>query len=250
MQLFSNISSFGLLAALGIGMSSAAFAGNSLKRVAVELDPVAPASAVYDGQKHIATSSKWGGLVDFNFGSLSTGPELWTGNFVVKGPSDPTQTYRREDLWPEEQQKLEGLRLRWTVTRWEVPESMRGWYVKAGYSFTSIVSRANRFPATIGAGTTRPGVIPGSSPDTETQVVTDRRHGVVLGAGVRWMFFDQTLTLAVGTSITSNFKRSVGIEGHDPNARADYDDMIEHLPETKMSARPFPEANIALGFTW
>jgi len=236
--------------ALGGSLSSAAFGADIMRQLTTEFDPVAPASAAYQHEDHGIAASMWGLSADFNVGGfMSTGPELWMGNFTVRGPTDPTQTYRREDFWPGEQQKIDAMRLRWNFTWWEQPASMRGWYVKGGYSYTRINSRANRYQESGGQGDAVPaGILPDSN--IETNFVTDIRHGAMLGFGNRWMFASQKLTVTLGASITGNFKRTVSVDGKDPNARADYESLIEDLPDTRMSTQPLPEANLGLGYAW
>jgi hypothetical protein len=235
---------------LAIG-SAPALAGDVNRKIIAELDPVAPASASYEEEKSGIVTSKWGALVDFNVGGvISTGPELWTGTFTVKGPSDPTERYRREDFWPGERQKLDAVRLRWTIAKWEQASSMRGWFLRGGYSYTRINSRANRYTEEGGEGDALPANILGSSPEDETDLVTDIRHGAVLAFGNRWAFLDQSLTVNLGTSVTANFKRDVSVDSKDPNARKDYDTLIDDLPDTRMSTRPMPEVNLGVGYAW
>jgi hypothetical protein len=180
---------------------------------------------------------------------VSTGPELWTGTFTVRGPTDATESYRREDFWPGERQKLDAVRLRWTIAKWEQPASMRGWFLKGGYSYTRINSRANRYTEDGGEGDALPANILGT-PDDETDLVTDIRHGASLAFGNRWAFLDQALTVNLGTSVTANFKRDVSVDSKDTNARKDYETLIDDLPDTRMSTRPMPEVNLGVGYAW
>ena len=241
--------SVGLVALLAMGTH--AHAADVTRKIIAEVDPVAPSSAAYEQDHDNVVTSKWGGLVDFNMaGVISTGPEFWTGTFTVKGPDDPTQTYRREDFWPGERQKIDAIRLRWMITKWEQPQSMRGYFVKGGYSYTRVNSRANKYDETAGAGDALPANVLGTNPNADTDLVTDIRHGVVFAFGNRWLFFDQKVSVNLGASYTANFKRTVSIDSKDPNARADYTSMIESLPDTKMSTRPMPEANLLFGYAW
>ena len=108
--------------------SQNALALGFMNGVIAEIDPIGPASSVYDeSQNKNLSSSNWGGRVDFNLGSVSSGPEIWSGTYNVRGQDAGANGLRRENLWPGERQKLSGTRLRWNITRWEVPESMRGW---------------------------------------------------------------------------------------------------------------------------
>ncbi len=221
------------------------------RRIFAEVDPVAPASMSYDENVSGITSSKYGGNVDFNIaGVLSTGPEIWTGTFLVKGPSTADVTYRREDMWPGERQKLDAVRLRWNFTAWENPFAMRGWYIKSAYSYLRVNSRANRYTEEGGSGDAVPVVVPGSTTNDETDLVPDIRHGVAAGFGNRWLFLNQSLSLTVGTSVTGTFKRAVSVDSRDPMARSDYDHIIEDIPDTRMSVRPSPEVNLAFGYGW
>jgi hypothetical protein len=227
------------------------------RKITAEFDPVAPASASYEDKYYDTTTSKWGAQVDFNAGGvISTGPELWTGTFTVKGPDSVEEDFRREDFYPGERHKLDATRLRWNLTRWEKPASMRGWYFKGGYSYLRVNSRANRFSELTGdeapAGSSSDAVPVGifKSPDDETDLITDIRHGVYGGFGNRWAYLDTRLTLTLGASATMNFKRAVTVDSTDPDARSDYDAIIEDLPETRMSVRPTPEANLTMGYSW
>lgn len=231
-------------------LAGSAEAADINRRIIAEIDPVAPGSASYEESESGVTTSKWGGLVDFNMGNvLSTGPEFWTGTFAAKGPVDES-SYRREDLWPGERHKIDAIRLRWTVSRWEQPQSMRGWFIKGGYSYTRINSRANRYDETGGEGDAIPAVVTTTSPSDDTDLVADLRHGAVFGFGNRWLLAEQSLSINLGASFTANFKRTVNVDSQDPDALADYEDMISTLPDTRMSVRPTPEVNLGLGYAW
>src|SRR4051812_27437833 len=85
---------------MGAMMAGEANAADIIKRIVAEVDPVAPASAGYEQTKDGVNTQKWGGNVDFNIGGwISTGPEIWVGNFTVKG-GDGTSPYRRQDFYP------------------------------------------------------------------------------------------------------------------------------------------------------
>lgn len=241
---------WGLVAVATFALAAEAQAGDVVRRIIVEADPVAPSSAAYEEAATGVTTSKWGGAADFNIaGVLSTGPEFWTGTFVKNGPEED-DTYRREDFWPGERQKLDAIRLRWMISKWEQPQSMRGWFVKGGYSYTRIDSSANRYDETAGEGDAVPTNVFGTDPGADKDLVTDIRHGGVVGFGNRWLVWDQKLSVNVGMSYTANFKRSITVDSKDPNARADYDDMIDTLPDTRMNTRPLPEANLLVGYAW
>lgn len=240
------------LAIASILSAPSALAADINRKIITEIDPVAPGSASYDQRATGIVTSKWGLGADFNLaGVLSTGPEYWTGTFTQKG-SDVSDTVRRENMFPGERQKLDAIRLRWMFTAWEQPSSMRGWFVKGGYSYTRINSRGNRYEEGVSGsnGDAVPANFIVGSPDDDTSLVTDIRHGVAAGFGNRWLLWDQKLSITLGTSVTGNFKRTVSVDTKDPNARADYDEMIEKLPDTKMSMRPLPEANLGLGWAW
>ncbi len=240
-----------IIATLTIVIAGTAQAAEIARNIVAELDPVAPTSASFEHNINDVATSKWGALADFNAKDVvSTGPEIWTGTFNVHGPSEPTASYRREDFWPGERHKLDAIRLRWNITRWERPRAMHGWFVKGGYSYTRISSHANRHTEEGGAGDAVPVTLPTSDPGDETDFVSDVRHGLVGGFGNRWTFFEQKLTLSLGASITLNFQRTVSVDSNDPNARADYEQMIRDLPETRLSTRPIPEGNLGIGYAW
>jgi hypothetical protein len=221
------------------------------RRLIMEIDPMASSSSVYDQNYNNMTNSRWGGHVDFNVGGIiSTGPEFWLGAFTVRGPTEPDQTYRREDLWPGERQKLDALRLRWHFTLWENGASMRGWYVSSAYNYLRVNSRANRFAEPVGTADAVPVGTYSGNPDENTSLVTDIRHGFGLGVGNRWLFLDQKLTFTLGISMTRFIKRALNVEGKDPNTKTDYEDLIESIPDTRMSTRGLPEANLGIGFAW
>lgn len=232
-------------------LSQFSFAADINKKIIAELDPIAPGSAVYEERKNEATTSKFGGNVDFNIGGvITTGPEFWTGNFVMKGSEQTDSVYRREDMFPGERHKLDATRIRWTISRWEMPSSMRGWYIKTGYSYLRINSRANRYTEAFSGSDAVPSNSYIDKPEDETDLVTDIRHGVVAGFGNRWLLLNQSLSITLGTSFTSNFKRTVSTDSRDSLARRDYDVLIANLPDTKISLRPTPEINISLGYAW
>ncbi|MGE0172113.1 MAG: hypothetical protein AB7T49_04980 [Oligoflexales bacterium] len=228
-------------------MAGQAFAGPSLRKIIFEVDPIAPASAAYDEKVNDMTNSKFGVNVDFNIGGVvSTGPEVWSGAFYLKGAEED---YRREDLQPGERHKITATRLRWNITKWEVPSNMRGWYVKMAYNYLKIDSRANRYTEVMGG----PGdltIDKQDDPSDETDLITDERHGAVFGFGERWLVAEQTMSITVGLSINSDFKRKIAVDSSDPYARADYDEVIEDLPDTRLTTRPLPEANLSIGYAF
>jgi hypothetical protein len=222
--------------------SSVGFGAASVRKLIFELDPVAPASAAYDKTTNDISTAKWGANVDFNVGGvLSTGPEIWSATYYLKG-TDPEA--RREDLQLGERHKLGATRLRWNLTFWEVPSAMRGWYVQGAWNYLKVESKANRITEG-GIGDAVADV-----PDDETDLITDERHGATFGFGNRWQFFGQDLTVTVGASITSMIKRNVSVDSRDPYAREDYEDLIETLPDSKLTIRPLPEARLSIGYAF
>ncbi len=229
-----------------LAMSARAEAGDVMRKMILEVDPVAPASSAYEQSINGITTSKYGAGVDFNLGTtVSTGPEIWSGTFVARG-DDSGASYRREDLWPGERHKIDAMRFRWSVGVWEQGQSMRGWYFKAAYNWTRINSRANRFTETISDGLS---ASVNDSPNDETDLITDMRHGVSLAFGNRWVIGENFMA-GIGASVTHNFRRAVAVDSKDPMAKADYEDLINHaLPDTRMAVRPTPEVNIGLGYS-
>lgn len=88
------------------------------------------------------------------------------------------------------------------------------------------------------------------NPDENTSLVTDIRHGFAFGCGNRWLFADQKFSFTLGVSMTRYAKRSLNVEGKDPNAKSDYENLIESIPDTRLSTRALPEANLGLGYAW
>jgi hypothetical protein len=238
------------LVLLCIGYAHAGQAGDVLRDIIMEADPVAPTSSAYEQESSKVSTSKWGLAVDFNTGNLSTGPEIWTGSFLVKGRDGASiESTRREDFWPGERQKIDATRIRWNIGYWQQAQSMRGMYAKVAYNYTKINSRANRYTE---IQDTKTGLTtkPIDNPNDETDLITDVRHGVSLGVGSRWFLYER-LTASIGASITQNIRRTVDVDSHDDNAEADYTDLINsQLPDTKMSTRPMPEVNMGLGYAF
>ncbi len=231
-------------------MGTTANAGMTAKNIVVEVDPISPATAAVEQSDENVSSNKWGGTVDFNIAAnFSTGPEFWTGTYSAQGATSADAAYRRQDLWPGEREKISAMRLRWNITKWEQGESMRGWYIKAAYSYTRIDARANRYESSLGLGESLP-VIESSDVNEQADLVTDVRHGVVMGAGNRWQILSQKLSITIGASMTANVKRVVAVDGGNETARADYDALIETLPDTRIATRLTPEVNLGLGWVW
>ena len=230
-----------------LALSARAEAGDVMRKLILEVDPVAPVSSAYEQSVNGVTTSKYGAGVDFNLGTtVSTGPEIWSGTFVARG-DDSGGAYRREDLWPGERHKIDAMRFRWSVGVWEQGQSMRGWYFKAAYNWTRINSRANRFTEIMSA--TGSSASASDNPNDETDLITDMRHGVSLAFGNRWVIADNFMA-GIGASVTHNFKRSVSVDSKDPMARDDYESLINHsLPDTRMAVRPRPEVNIGVGYS-
>ena len=225
-------------------------AGDVVRQIIMEADPVAPTSSAYEQQTSGVTTSKYGAAVDFNMGAtMSTGPEFWTGTFLVRG-NDNGSAVRREDMWPGERQKLDAQRFRWTFGVWEQGQSMRGWYFKTGYSWTKINSRANRYTEDTSNVAALASTTATDQPSDETDLVTDMRHGISVAFGNRWFVTDR-LAATIGTSLTHNFRRTVTVDSKDPMAKVDYEALINNtLPDTRMAARPIPEVNMGVGYSW
>lgn len=241
---------FSIFTAVTFGIGTPLIAGDVLRDIIVEADPIAPASSFYEqGQSGVSTT-KWGVGVDFNFGGrLSTGPELWTGAFLLKGPDMGSAGVRREDFWPGERQKIEATRFRWNLGYWQQPSSMRGWYVKMAYSYTKINSRANRYTEALDQNTGLT-TVKMDEPLDETDLITDTRHGISAAIGSRWFIYER-LTASIGASVTQNFRRSIDVDSSDANAKADYEALINNnIPDTRMSVRPTPEVNIGAGYAF
>ena len=225
-------------------------AGDVVRQVIMEADPVAPASSAYEQSVNGVTTSKYGAAVDFNMGAtMSTGPEFWTGTFLVRG-NDSGSVVRREDLWPGERQKIDAMRLRWTFGIWEQGQSMRGWYFKAAYNWTKINSRANRYTEDTSNVAALASTSATDQPNDETDLITDMRHGVSVAFGNRWFVTDR-LVATIGSSLTHNVRRTVIVDSKDSMAKADYEALINNtLPDTRMAVRPIPEVNMGVGYSW
>jgi hypothetical protein len=215
-----------------------AFAADIRRVMAAEIDPVAPAAAAADSSEG-RESSMWGASADFNVGPVATGPELWVGNFNRKGPASQDTRVRREDLQYGEQHKVEATRLRWTVALFEKPDSMRGWFVRTGYSWTKVNSRAKRDYNASYLDT---------NPTNLESVISDTRHGVMLGFGQRWTFLDNKLSATLSISSTQTVLRKISDADTDPDARSDFDEFVEETPWAKMSTKAVPEANLSIGY--
>jgi hypothetical protein len=241
--------SYAAFAVLGGIVSGQALAANVNRRLVAEIDPVAPSSALYEERASGISTSKFGAAVDFNVGErFSMGPEIWSGTFLAKGDSEGL--VRREDLFPGERQKLDAVRLRWNVSFWEVPESMRGFYARMSYDYVRVNSRANRYTESLDSANALPVDVSAESPMDETDLITDMRHGLSLGMGNRWLVNSQSLSVTVGAGISHYFRRSVNVDSKDSQAVADYESMINTLPDTRLALRPIPELSMGLGYAF
>lgn len=218
-------------------LTTSVYAGDIRRVLAAEVDPVAPIAAM-TLSKDETRVNMWAAQVDFNVGRVATGPEFWVGNFAKSGPDDTSTYVRPEDLQPGESHKLEASRFRWTISLWEKPSSMRGWFIKSGYSYTSIQSRAHRETSTR---------LDGPSVPLDANIV-DTRHGLMAGFGQRWAIADSSATITLAISSTFNFKRSLAVDSEDPDAQADYKDFTENMPYARMSTKSVPEAALTLGW--
>lgn len=224
-------------------------AGYIYRKLNIGLDPLGPAAALYEEKVRNISASNWGARVDFNLGGfMSTGPEIWSGTYALRG-EEADELIRREDFWPSERHRLSGSRLRWNFTFWEVSETMRGWFLNAGIAYTSISSKANRITEHSDAGDAFPGGRNYREPDDETDLITDIRHGVSLGFGQRWIFY-QRLSATLGLSWHHWLRREVNVDSDDPRAKKDYEVLIEELPLTRFSARPYPDTSLTLGYAF
>jgi hypothetical protein len=234
-------------------VSSHLLAAQPTRSIIAEIDALSPATAALDQEnsQHRLSSNKWGASVDFNFGNkIATGPEIWTGNFVMSGPVNADDPVRREDFWYGEKQKINATRIQWNISRWEIPETMRGWYIKAAYSSLRIESKAHRNSEEIGKSADAVTVTGETNPEKDLDLVTDARHNAELGFGQRWMFAENQLSITLGATFSQNVKRSVSVDSNDSNARADYDEMIEKFPFTPLSTSRYPLISLKCGYAW
>ena len=168
------------------------------RHISVEIDPLSPAAAARDSAKGDPTSM-FGGGVDFNLGNISTGPEVWTGTYVRKGATgDCGNSLRATPLSIGELQcgdrfKMDAVRLRWTVGLWESTYTMRGLFLKGGYSYTKIQSKDTR-------GNALESSLRGVAQEPTTTDVVDMRQGGVAVVGQRWAFWDHTGTVTLSMS--------------------------------------------------
>lgn len=238
-----------VFAAIAAITSANAHAANVNRRLIAEFDPVAPSSALYEERASGIATSKFGGAVDFNVGErFSMGPEFWNGTFLARGNDEGP--VRREDLFPGERHKLDALRLRWNVSFWEVPASMRGFYARMSYDYIRVNSRANRYTESLDSSNALPVDMSAESPMDETDLITDMRHGLSLGMGNRWLVNNQSLAVTVGAGISHYFRRSVNVDSKDSRAVADYEAMINTLPDTRLALRPIPELSMGVGYAF
>ena len=234
----------------------ALFASNSMaaemnRRFITEIDPVAPSSALYEQRASGIATSKFGASVDFNVGeNFSVGPEIWSGTFLAKGESLNSEMLRREDMFPGERHKIDAMRLRWNMSFWEIPSSMRGWYTRLSYDYVKVNSRANRYTESLDSANALPVDFSGDVPLDETDLITDSRHGLSLGIGNRWLISNQKVSVSVGAGISHYIRRSVMVDSKDPQAVSDYEDMINTLPDTRLALRPIPELSMGLGYAF
>lgn len=229
------------------------YAGHPTRTIIAEIDALSPATAAYDQEnsKNRLSSNKWGASVDFNFGNkIATGPEVWTGNFVMSGPQSAEEAVRREDFWYGESQKINATRIQWNIARWEVPETMRGWYVKAAYSSLRVESRARRNSEEINHSAEAVTVTGETNPEKDLDLVADTRHNAELGFGQRWMFSENQFSITLGATFNQIIKRQVNVDSNDPNARADYDDTIEKFPFTPLTTSRYPLISLKCGYAW
>jgi hypothetical protein len=243
--------SAGVLGIITASLSENASAANINRRIVAELDPVAPSSALYEERSTGVSTSKFGGSVDFNVGHrFSMGPEVWSGTFLARGKSDTDTSIRREDLFPGERHKLDAMRLRWNVSFWEIPESMRGFYTRVSYDYIRVNSRANRYTESLDSANALPVDVSTDSPMNETDLITDVRHGMSLAIGNRWLISSQNLSFSVGAGVSHYFRRSVNVDSKDSQAVADYESLINTLPDTRLALRPIPELSMGLGYAF
>ncbi len=237
------------LSALGFLHQAPLWALGAQKVLVLEIDPLAPMQAYYDQSvKNGVSSNQWAGRVDFNVqGVLSTGPEMQVGSYVMRGDESNVSSVRREDLWPGEHHKIGLSRFRWNISLWEIPETMRGWYVTLGYEYARIDSKSNRY--TEGPGDAVPVGAPLDKPDDETDLVTDIRHGVRFAFGERWVFANK-YTTSLELSFHRMTRREVSVTSKDSLARADYDAAVEDLRIFPATAQAYPEAKLGLGYAF
>ena len=231
--------------------TSSVVAAEINRRFITEIDPVAPSSALYEQRASGISTSKFGASVDFNVGeNFSVGPEIWSGTFLAKGDSLSSEVLRREDMFPGERHKIDAMRLRWNMSFWEIPSSMRGWYTRLSYDYVKVNSRANRYTEQVDSANALPVDFSGDVPLDETDLITDSRHGLSLGIGNRWLIGNQKISVSIGAGISHYLRRSVTVDSNDPQAVSDYEDMINTLPDTRLALRPIPELSMGLGYAF
>lgn len=226
--------------------SVTAQAGELNRKMVVEVDPLAPVLGSTLTSSGNSTST-YGFNVDFNLNGITTGPEMWSGTFR-RNPKDPNSNHiRPEDLDPGEFYKMSATRFRWMVSKFQVPETMRGWFVRGGWSYTKITSRQTM--NNDGSEGQDPVYLKdGTLPAQLESDIVDERQGIVLSFGERWAFMKNRISLSLSASYTYNFRRKISVDSEDPDAKADFEAMIEEIEDNRMSASPFPEAQLTFGY--
>ena len=230
------------LVLVALGLTSQAYGMDVLRRLSVEIDPLAPVSAAEETERGNETSM-WGGNIDFNLGKVATGPEVWFGTYNRVGVSDEMDGEGPAELSTGESTKVTAMKLKWNITLYERPFVMRGWFFKAGVAYTHIDMRSKRNNED---GFT----VNNAVPDSYRSDVGDTRSGINVGFGQRWTFLDNHGTITLGASYTSNFKRSVHTDSVDTGMTKQYNDLIDMPAFARLSTRAMPEAHLGLGYLW
>lgn len=197
------------------------------RTIAVEFDAFTPtkASRSNEGNNKV---QEWGGELQYNFKGILLATEFWFGEYEKDGAGSAGAR-----LADGETYEILYNRYQLFVGAFSRKEQMKGWYAKAGYSYTKIDTEATLLSGVNGTSV------------SSYNNYDDSRQGATASAGHRFTFLKNRCSLNLGLSYTKTTSRIVSDQ--DPELESRYESILANAGDKRLAAKDFPEVRVAVG---
>lgn len=197
------------------------------RTIAVELDAFTPTKAARgnEGKNNV---QEWGGEFQYNFNSVFVASEFWFGEYQKEGAGSAGARLAEGETYDILYNRYQLL-----VGAFSKKKLMKGWYAKAGYSFTKVDTKA----------TLLSGAVEGSGYTYNNS--DDSRQGATVSAGHRYTFLKNRCSLNLGLSYTKTTSRIVSDQ--DPTLESRYESILANAGDKRLAGKDFPEIRVAVG---
>jgi hypothetical protein len=193
------------------------------RRIAIEVDTVAPATA---GQTSSGgnKADEWGAELQFNLLPVMVGTEFWFGEYKKQGVGSGGAALSAGESYDILYNRFQAF-----VGMFSRRQQMKGWYGKFGYSYVRIDAETNL--ASTGSAT--------------YANIDETRHGPSAAAGYRFSFLKNRVSLNTGVAYAKTLNREVDGNGADVDPR--YQSILANAGTKQLDRKDFPQLRVGLG---